>query len=408
MAMAALMDELIELILLRLPPGEPACLVRAALVCKRWCIIISDPGFRCRLREFHGAPPTIGAVYNAVDGDAYVARFTPCASFPSRADRRGSAVLDCRHGRVLLRGMPPVAVVLCAAVGTCNHLDCHGGPFLVVMVGTEHDNIFVYVYSSEAAACEPSSLHLGGAMLNSDYILTPGLDAGDAIYLILGRSHKIVKYDLGGHVISMIDPPSLQAKLGNMALVEAKDGGFAVADVEGYNLHVWSWKASGSNGVESWVKDQVIKLDMVLSTVTGGPSTKFDVVGFGEGTDIIFISANALGPAPCMSFPPSTKVSTKKKRKGDTSSSGKSIRSSGSNQPEVLSIEYPVDSSISEEETEKAATKTGGKKRAGVKEKTEKLKQDPLFHSPAMGTRSKTADRNSSAMSTRSKRRLSH
>jgi hypothetical protein len=36
-----------------------------------------------------------------------------------------------------------------------------------------------------------------------------------------------------------------------------------------------------------------------------------------------------------------------------------------SNQREALSIEYPVDSSISEEQTLKAATKTRGKKRVG-------------------------------------------
>ncbi|OEL38079.1 hypothetical protein BAE44_0000902 [Dichanthelium oligosanthes] len=167
--MAALLDDLVEEVLLRLPPDDPASLVRAALVCKLWCSIISDPGFRRRFRGFHRAPPTLGAVYNAVDGDAYVARFKPCASFPPRADRRGKAVLDCRHGRVLLRGMPPVGedlnlpskfvevwdpvtdeqwevpmhslypykfydiVVLCAANGTCSHLDCHGGPFLVVI-----------------------------------------------------------------------------------------------------------------------------------------------------------------------------------------------------------------------------------------------------------------------------------
>jgi hypothetical protein len=45
MAMAVLMmDELIEEILRRLPPSEPACLVRAALVCKRWFGIVSDAG----------------------------------------------------------------------------------------------------------------------------------------------------------------------------------------------------------------------------------------------------------------------------------------------------------------------------------------------------------------------------
>jgi hypothetical protein len=38
--------------------------------------------------------------------------------------------------------------------------------------------------------------------------------------------------------------------------------------------------------------EQAIKLDMVLSTATLGPSAKLNVVGFGEGTNIIFGSAN--------------------------------------------------------------------------------------------------------------------
>ncbi|PUZ68277.1 hypothetical protein GQ55_2G013200 [Panicum hallii var. hallii] len=338
MAMAALMDELIEEVL-RLPASEPACLVRAALVCKRWCSTVSDAGFRRRFREFHRAPPTIGVVYNAVDGDAYVARFRPCASsFPPRADRRGSGVLDCRHGRVLLRGMPRVGkdlrltylsalgvwdpvtdeqwevplpslypndfyerLVLCAAAatGTCDHLDCHGGPFLVVLVGIDYKHdMFVYTYSSEAAAWrEPSSIHLGTALDRPCNMLGPGLVAGDAIYFFLADGHRILKYDLGGgHALSVIKPPlpsSLRAQR-KVALMEAKDGGLRVANVEGYNLHVWSCRpAGGPNGVEQWVKDQVIKLDTVVSIATGDPSTTFDVLGFGEGTDVIFISANA-------------------------------------------------------------------------------------------------------------------
>ncbi|CAN6203211.1 unnamed protein product [Urochloa humidicola] len=90
---------------------------------------------------------------------------------------------------------------------------------------------------------------------------------------------------------------------------------------------------------------------------------------------------------PCMSFSPRSKSH------------------SGSNQPEALSIEYPGASCHSGEQVEKAPTKTKGKKRAAPKEKIEKskkLKQDI----PAMGTRSKVIEPSSSAMSTRSKRRL--
>ncbi|CAN6181010.1 unnamed protein product [Urochloa humidicola] len=336
--MAALPDELVEEFLRRLPPSEPALLVRAAAVCRRWCRIISDAGFRRRFREFHRAPPAIAVLHNSIDGDAYVARFTPytATSFPPCAagGRRGEAVLDCRHGRVLLRRMPAVGVdlssasadvsfldvwdpvadehwevplpyfipykfsvtVLCAAAaaGTCDHLDCHGGPFTVVLRGTDLESMFVYAYSSEAATwSEAASIHLG-TTLNYRPVFRPALVSSDAmIYFII--EHMMFKYDVAVHVVTKIDPPPSLHGNGNMTLVEAKDGGLGFMNVEGYNIHVWSWQgAGGSNGVEQWVKDQVIKLDIVMPSIaTGGPSAKFDVVGFGEGTDIIFVSANA-------------------------------------------------------------------------------------------------------------------
>ncbi|PUZ66504.1 hypothetical protein GQ55_3G315400 [Panicum hallii var. hallii] len=50
-----LVDDLVAEILLRVKPGEPACLVRASLVCKPWSRLISDPTFRRRYRAFHRA-----------------------------------------------------------------------------------------------------------------------------------------------------------------------------------------------------------------------------------------------------------------------------------------------------------------------------------------------------------------
>uniref|UniRef100_A0A0A9D8T2 Uncharacterized protein n=1 Tax=Arundo donax TaxID=35708 RepID=A0A0A9D8T2_ARUDO len=84
-------------------------------------------------------------------------------------------VIDCRHGHVFLHGRENLLVVwdpiigdrkvlyqpdiissfysagvLCSALG-CNHLDCHGGPFLVVLVGYDHkdeDVMLACLYSS--------------------------------------------------------------------------------------------------------------------------------------------------------------------------------------------------------------------------------------------------------------------
>ncbi|XP_062188962.1 uncharacterized protein LOC133892294 [Phragmites australis] len=323
--MAALMDELVEEVLLRFPPHKPGRLIRAALVCKRWRSIVSDPGFRRRFREFHRTPPIMGVFSNLMEGDTYIVSFEPCALCPPHADRRDLTVLDSRHGRVLLHSMPPAgrdhiinpsephvlvvwdpitdeqrelllpylypgmfyAAVLCAATVTCcDHLDCNPGPFLVLIVGTDLEGIFVYVYSSEASAwSEPSSIHLG-AMLSSYCMLMPSLLAGDALYFMLEDGHRILKYDLGGRAISMINPPSLHAA-GKVALVTAKDGGLGVAGVHGYNLHTWSWRA-GPNGTDEWVKERVIELDTMLSITIGDPSTKLDVHSFAEALEAVF------------------------------------------------------------------------------------------------------------------------
>nr|TKW41335.1 hypothetical protein SEVIR_1G307400v2 [Setaria viridis] len=73
---------------------DPASLVRAALVCKRWCRIISDPGFHHRYRELHRTPAMLGFLRN----HGTVSSFVPTSSFsPPRAASRNFHVIDARH-----------------------------------------------------------------------------------------------------------------------------------------------------------------------------------------------------------------------------------------------------------------------------------------------------------------------
>uniref|UniRef100_A0A453MBQ2 F-box domain-containing protein n=3 Tax=Aegilops tauschii subsp. strangulata TaxID=200361 RepID=A0A453MBQ2_AEGTS len=183
----ALLDELVEEILLRLPPEDPACLLRASVVCKAWSGIASRPGFRRRLHELHGVPPVLGFLHNWKDD--FIPRFisTTASSFSLAApDRRAWRAVDCRHGRALFfpqgsgglelllwepitgaQQRIPVpaafncddfwtAAVLCAADG-CDHRDCVGGPFrvvfLFVVVVDEETSIYSSsIYSSETGA----------------------------------------------------------------------------------------------------------------------------------------------------------------------------------------------------------------------------------------------------------------
>ncbi|CAO2201263.1 unnamed protein product [Urochloa humidicola] len=84
-----LADELVEEVLLRIPPDDPASLVRAAFVCKPWCRVASDPGFRGRFRERHhqAVPPVLGVLCKTATSRAAPA---PPASSPLPPSTRTS------------------------------------------------------------------------------------------------------------------------------------------------------------------------------------------------------------------------------------------------------------------------------------------------------------------------------
>ena len=100
-----LIDDLIPEILLRIPPDDPACLVRASLACKPWRSVLTDPGFLRRYRAFHRTPPRLGFLRNTLSDSGYTfnARFVPTSSFrPAAPDRRRMRAISALHGRVLL------------------------------------------------------------------------------------------------------------------------------------------------------------------------------------------------------------------------------------------------------------------------------------------------------------------
>ncbi|RLN03528.1 uncharacterized protein C2845_PM13G18340 [Panicum miliaceum] len=303
-------------ILLRLPPDDPACLVRASLVCKAWRELLSVPGFLRRNRAFHGAPPLLGFLRNIYD-DGPCARFVATAiasPFPAPAfDRPNWWVIECRHGRALLQtferdapaglvvwdpitgdqqhvpvpGYPyfyQTAAVLCAADG-CDHLDCHGGPFLVVVIGTydEEDLTCASIYSSATSAWTTSS----SIQLYAYIEERPSLLARDALYFSIQLGERILKYDFVGQGLQVIDAPDMFKQTGGI-VVAAEDGGLGLAGLKDGNLHLWSWQA-GPHGVAEWVQGRVIKLRTLLPTK---PLTSIDVIGFREGTDTIFISTD--------------------------------------------------------------------------------------------------------------------
>ncbi|RLN30178.1 uncharacterized protein C2845_PM05G18020 [Panicum miliaceum] len=192
------MADLVSEILLCLPPEDPACLIRASLVCKAWLRLISDGTFLHCYRAFHRAPPLLTFLANIrCNSEPRFIPFTAPTPFkqpPAFVCSRHPRVMDCRHGRALLFDMwadsegslsvwDPItgerqvlpepdcwyitgAAVLCAsAAAGCDHLDCHGGPFLVVclvIIPVAGGTMEARVYSSDAGSWgAQASIQLG-------------------------------------------------------------------------------------------------------------------------------------------------------------------------------------------------------------------------------------------------------
>ncbi|KAJ1264766.1 hypothetical protein BS78_08G026400 [Paspalum vaginatum] len=326
----ALPQDLVEAILLRFPPSEPASLVRAALVCKPWCRLISGRRFRRRFCEFHRSPPRLGFLLNIVDRFDYVAtRFVPATSFrPPRADHTLCVARDARHGRVVLEAkktkqdeearivvwdpttderweLPTAplgpsynfcwtATVVCAATvsGTCDHLDCRGEPFIVVAVGNNENNdgngvASLWVYSSEADAWgKPTPLSKGSV------VASPTALVGKTLYFTIGGADmSVLMYDLATQKTSIARLPLPHRHYFNTLPMTMEDGGLGVAGLEGFGrLYLWSVEANvnpnGDIRMEC-TQNRVIELDKLLPV---DPCSIFSgFLSYLHGVDVFFV-----------------------------------------------------------------------------------------------------------------------
>ncbi|TVU40755.1 hypothetical protein EJB05_14231 [Eragrostis curvula] len=317
-----LMEDLVAEILLRLPPDNPACLIRASLVCKPWRRLLSDRDFLRRYRAYH-APPLLGFFHNrnALESCQFP-RFVPTTSgspvpLPASDFWSDAGALDCRHGRVLLhkhdhvpssslvvwdpvtgdrQDLPNLdinylfhsATVLCA-VGGCDHADCHGGPFRVVAVGSYLSRHFIWAcsYSSETDVWSTPATVDPGICPNIGW-LDSRVVIGDEIYLTLGT--KILRYDLGKNCFSaMIQMPDFYSK-GN-ALMLMEDDSLGLAGIRSSSLYLWSMKVN-PEGVQGWVQYRVIELQKSIPIII--ELCGAGVIGCAEGVNIIFVS-NGVG-----------------------------------------------------------------------------------------------------------------
>ncbi|XP_066396995.1 uncharacterized protein [Miscanthus floridulus] len=312
--MEELVEGFAEEILLRLPPGDPVSLLRAATVCRSWCRILSAPGFRRRLGQRHRTAPMLGFLDNrkvAVQDDrfvGYAVGFAPATPFrPRRSEHRDRRVLDSRHGRVLLTSMPwgpelvvwdPVtddlrelpevplpspitwnAAVVCADYGACDHLVCRRGPFLVVFLDADGAKMRVHVYSSEAGAwSEPS---YGPPSPEDGIEMVPSALVGNALSFLIDATNSILKYDLATRNMSVIHlPPNFVSDF--KVLMTMGDGGLGFAMVERSTLWVCSMQTD-PQGDDFWVPVRSIELGFDADSINN------DCVAFAPGAEVLFV-----------------------------------------------------------------------------------------------------------------------
>ncbi|TVU40391.1 hypothetical protein EJB05_13854, partial [Eragrostis curvula] len=186
----SLMGDLLEEVLLHLPPNDPGHLFRAALVCKDWCRAISGSGFRRRFLKVHRmAAPILGFIYRSSFKKTHfmptisstfrlVYREIPWSAIHALQSRILFYDMDYRTFQLYLIVVNPItgmwlwlpkpkvplnkqcwcwsATLICATAG-CDHLNCDYGPFLVVLACIDGGFAHACVYSSETHVwSEPS------------------------------------------------------------------------------------------------------------------------------------------------------------------------------------------------------------------------------------------------------------
>jgi hypothetical protein len=150
-----------------------------------------------------------------------------------------------------------------SAMDSCDHIDWHGGPFLVVFAGLDKIT-FASVYSSVAGDWSDAVfVEYPDAPIEQypdmEYMrfMDSGLGfsvlVGKTVYFPCNMSNRILEYDIAGKQLSVIET-QFEEDQKHIVLVTAKNDGVLVfAGVEESGLHVWSREAV-QDGAVVWAR----------------------------------------------------------------------------------------------------------------------------------------------------------
>ncbi|VAH70862.1 unnamed protein product [Triticum turgidum subsp. durum] len=313
-------------ILLRLPL-DLYSLPRASAVSKQWRGILVDPKFLRRFYAHHRKPPLLSFFQR---GRQQV-MFTPVLAPPDRIPPGRFSlgrysehkVLDCRHGRVLVKdrvleelvvcdpinhkqhrvSIPPEfnraylkAAVVCAARDQ-NHVHgaCHSSPFKLVFVYIH----YMQYYRQLVARVYSSDTDTWGNSISTE--ASDGTLFGHRTSTLVGNSlywpakHKgndIVEFDLRKQNLTVIKGPRgmNMNDFDNFHIIEEQDGAFGLAALSHLKLQMWQRKVD-CRGVVIWSLRKTVSLRELLKiprTVRWNEWLK--LVGYDEDTGVIFLA----------------------------------------------------------------------------------------------------------------------
>ncbi|VAI42259.1 unnamed protein product [Triticum turgidum subsp. durum] len=333
-------DDLLLEILLRLPP-QPSSLPRASAVCRRWRLLVTDPGFSRRFRRYHCRNiPIIGFYNRHLPDISFVPTLKGPDCIPPRRlslqpqrDDQSFSTFGCRHGLVLVhvRHFKPLkhhilvwdpitdeqhnlgiplgidtgnrfnGAVL-RATGDFDH-------FQVVLIGNSDERRAVAsVYSSETGVWSnlvstSTSLPLMDTTDPfSDWCFNgisfePAVLVRNSLYWLLGAdSVGILEFDLERQILAVIGLPvrvgvgSESRSNDRFSITQAEDGGLGFLSLSGFSAKLWKRKTK-YDGIASWVMEKNIELDKLLK-IPMDPNRNehvIKVIGFAENNNAVFL-----------------------------------------------------------------------------------------------------------------------
>ncbi|KAF8654002.1 hypothetical protein HU200_062144 [Digitaria exilis] len=301
-ASPALPDELVEAILLRSPPDDPARLVHAALVCKRWCRLVSGRSFRRRFRARRPAP-MLGFLSNDAVGDGgFSARFVhTAASCPPLA---GRVLLHHRAAAAALG----IRLAVWDPLASAQHQHMVDLPSPVLPRRPRSWNAVLRnlvgyragEWARREASPEPGNrrrrarargehlldripflssssypMYLGAFVFR---VVLVGTDAEGAFACVYSEpsQQQHPGDDLATRAMTVLHLPPVSHNQ-RIALTATEGGGLGFARMEGYRLGLWSSMDDG--GAMEWTRDREIYLRTLLPVI--------DLLGFAHGVFLV-------------------------------------------------------------------------------------------------------------------------